>query len=220
LLEALLRKATLGLLFQKLNITFHLFLDILYGVFMDLVVKKRGVEEEKRDVKSAGLNFVPLDHRSADIVTAHQKVRLGETSQRAFTGKGRSDIGQGVRAEVSGVSLVLGSLTKGNRHSEGSTHGTIIFRVERKDSHGIKRFHGTATRNPSHFLAKPSGMLHHKIIGHHQTTIRRRRFNLSIWINLECRLWHVFFPRSDEFGGFKSLTPNYELIPPNYLKLD
>ena len=151
---------------------------------MDLVVEKRSVEEEKRDVKSAGLNFVPLDHRSADIVTAHQKVRLGETSQRAFAGKGRSDIGQGVRAEVSRVSLVLGSLTKGDRHPEGSTHGAIILRVERKDSHGIERLHGPATRDPSHFLAEPFGMLHHKIIGHHQTTIRRRGLNLSIRIGL------------------------------------
>jgi len=54
---------------------------------LDLVVNKRGVEEEDGDLESPSLNFIPFDHGPTDIVAANQKIGFGKFAQRALAGK-------------------------------------------------------------------------------------------------------------------------------------
>jgi hypothetical protein len=53
---------------------------------LDLIVDKRGVEEEDRDLEGTSLNLIPFDHRPTDIVATNQKIGLGKFAQRAFAG--------------------------------------------------------------------------------------------------------------------------------------
>jgi hypothetical protein len=51
---------------------------------LDLIVDKRGVEEEDGDLKGTGLDLIPFDHGPTDIVAANQKIGFGKFAQRAF----------------------------------------------------------------------------------------------------------------------------------------
>ena len=63
--------------------SFHLFLNEGPGYGLpNLSVDKRGVQEKKRDLEGAGLDFIPFDDGPADIVAADQKVGSGQFAQR------------------------------------------------------------------------------------------------------------------------------------------
>jgi hypothetical protein len=81
---------------------------------LDLIVDKRGVEEEDGDLEGTSLNFIPFDHRSTDIVAADQKIGLGKLSERTFARKIGSNVRQSIRTEIAGISLMLGSFAEGN----------------------------------------------------------------------------------------------------------
>src|SRR3990172_4261899 len=115
----------LELFFKKTNIPFHLLFGIVHRVFMDLVVNERGVEEKERYVQGACLDLVPFDDRPADIIAAYEKVRFGEPAERSFARHGRTDISQSVGAEVTGISLLLSRLTKGNGHPGRAAHSPV-----------------------------------------------------------------------------------------------
>ena len=75
---------------------------------------KRCVKEKNWDLKSTGLNLIPFDHRSTDIVAADQKIGFGKLSEWAFARKIGSNVRQSIRTEIAGISLMLGSFTEGN----------------------------------------------------------------------------------------------------------
>ena len=79
---------------------------------LDLIVDKRGVEEEDGDPKGTSLNLIPFDHRPTDVVPADEKIRFGKFSQRAFASQGGPNIRKGIRAQIAGISFLLGSLTE------------------------------------------------------------------------------------------------------------
>jgi hypothetical protein len=79
---------------------------------MDFIMNERSIEEKNRDIKSTGLNLIPFDNRPADIIAAYQEVRLGENPKGAPAGEGRTNIREGIRAEIPGISFVFSSLTE------------------------------------------------------------------------------------------------------------
>jgi hypothetical protein len=163
-------------------------------VVLDLIVDEGGVEEEEGDLQGTSLNLIPLDYGPADIIATNEKIGFGKFSERAFSSEKRSNIREGIRAEIPGISLVLGSFTERNRHPGGAAHGSIIFRIERKNSHGVKGFDGSAARDPGHFLAEPGRVFRDEVIGHHQTAISPCGFYFAIRIRLRTISHHGLSP--------------------------
>ncbi len=58
--------------------------DIAEIVVMKVVVDKWSIEKEERNLKRTGLNLIPLDYGSADIVSTDEKVRFGKPSDGPF----------------------------------------------------------------------------------------------------------------------------------------
>jgi hypothetical protein len=65
-------------------------------MILDLIVDKRGVEEEDRDLKGTSLDLIPFDHGSTDVVPTDEKIRFGEFSQGAFASQGRPNVCEGI----------------------------------------------------------------------------------------------------------------------------
>jgi hypothetical protein len=87
-------------------------LNIIQGVFFNLIIDKRGIEEKEGNVKISGLKFIPFDDCSTNVIATYQKIRFREFSKGTLAGEVRSNICEGIRAEIMRVTFVLGSLTE------------------------------------------------------------------------------------------------------------
>jgi hypothetical protein len=157
---------------------------------LDLIMDKGSVKEKEWNLKSTSLDLVPFDHGPTDVVSTDKKIWFGEFSQGAPASQGGPNVREGIRAEIAGITLVFGCLTERYRHPRGSAHGSVIFRIKRKDPHGVEGFHRSAACDPGHLLAKPGRPLRYQIIGSHEAAISGRRIYFAVRINLDLVLCH------------------------------
>ena len=71
LLKKLFRERTFQLFLKEGDIFLHLILDIIDGMFLDLIIDKGSVKEKDGDIKGPCLKLIPFDDRTADVVATH-----------------------------------------------------------------------------------------------------------------------------------------------------
>jgi len=78
----------------------------------NLIMDEGSIEKEDGYTESTCLKLIPFDHRSADIVTANQKVGPGKPAERTLPCDRRPNVCQGIGTKVIRVSFLLRRLAK------------------------------------------------------------------------------------------------------------
>jgi len=130
------------------------------------------VEDEKRHLEIPGLNFVPLENGSADVVAAHQHVRFGEPADRAAVHGGAGNVAAGVRAQIARVAHFFRFFAQIDAHLAGADHGAVVFRINGYNIHGNQRLHRAAAGDPGHLFVVLAGCLGVDVIRRHDVAHR------------------------------------------------